>query len=431
MTPVRSASIPQLSPGHSPRIIGGLEVLVHWADGELARDGLSGSDGPEMVGRLRNQRLGLIAHPASVTSRLEFAADALLRTGFDLRALFGPQHGARGEKQDNMIESDHYTDPVTGLPVYSLYGEVRKPTPEMLDGLDALVFDLQDVGTRVYTFIWTMALAMEACAEAGVRFVVLDRPNPIGLDAVEGPVVHPGYESFVGLHPLPLRHGLTVGEIARWLNAPTSRNGRGIGCELEVVRCHRLNKRKWTWGHTNLPWVMPSPNLPEPASCHVYPGMVLLEGTNLSEGRGTTRPFEFFGAPWLDPVALVERLDRAELHGVAFRPCHFEPTFNKHAGQLCGGAQLHAFSSDFKPVRTAVEILVAARELAPDDFAWIKPPYEYEQILPPIDILWGSPTLREGVDRGTTPDEIMRNEDGTVRFSRCAGTRCIDDHELY
>ncbi len=413
---VRRHPIRRLLPDRAPGIIGGLEVLVRSADGDLAQGWPGGSDGPEMVARLRRERLGLIAHPASVTSRLEFAADALLRTGFDLRALFGPQHGARGEKQDNMIESVHYTDPVTGLPVHSLYSEVRKPTPAMLDGLDRLFFDLQDVGTRVYTFVWTMALAMEACAEAGVRFVVLDRPNPIGLDACEGPVVRPGYESFVGLHPLPLRHGLTVGEIANWLNAPTAVGGRGIGCELEVVRCHNLDQRNRDWSATNLPWVMPSPNLPRPASCHVYPGMVLLEGTNLSEGRGTTRPFELFGAPWLDPAALVARLDRAALPGVAFRPCHFEPTFNKHAGQLCGGAQLHPFSSDFEPVRTAVEILVAVRELAPDNFAWIEPPYEYEEVLPPIDILWGSPTLREGVDRAAANEEIMGKPEFAGRF---------------
>ena len=358
---------------------------------------------------LRNGRLGLVVHPASVTRGLELAPDAIREAGFDLRALFGPQHGARGDKQDNMIESDHYADPVTGLPVHSLYGEVRKPTPGMLDGLDALLFDLQDVGVRVYTFVWTMALAMEACAEAGVRFVVLDRPNPIGGERREGPLLRPGFESFVGLHPVPLRHGLTCGELARWL-----KRERGVACDLDVVRAHGW-ERRMSWPDTGLPWVMPSPNLPTPDSCAAYPGMVLLEGTNLSEGRGTTRPFELFGAPWLDPAALVARLARARLPGVALRPCHFEPTFQKHAGRLCGGAQLHVTDPGaFQPVRTAVEILVAARALAPRDFAWREPPYEYEETLPPIDILWGSPTLREGIDDGTTVDEILEAEEAAL-----------------
>ena len=371
---------------------------------------------------LRNSRLGLIAHPASVTLSLTHAADAIRHAGYDLRALFGPQHGARGEKQDNMIESDHYLDPVTGLPVHSLYGEVRKPTPAMLDGLDALLFDLQDVGVRVYTFVWTMALAMEACAEAAVRFVVLDRPNPIGGTRREGPVLRPGYESFVGLHPVPLRHGLTCGEMARWLNEV-----RGIGCDLTVIPCEAW-RRSMLWPDTGLPWVMPSPNLPTPDSCAVYPGMVLLEGTNLSEGRGTTRPFELFGAPWLNPTALAARLADARLPCVLFRPCHFEPTFQKHAGQRCGGAQLHVTDPHaFEPVRTAVEILVAAHALAPHDFAWRQPPYEYEKTLPPIDILWGHPALREGVDAGAGAEEIL---DG-VKAELSAFGESVKRHLLY
>ena len=395
-----------------PRVLPGLDVLLG-GGGESARP-------HGEIARLGHARLGLIVHPASVTSDLVFAADAVRDAGFDLRALFGPQHGARGEKQDNMIESDHYTDPVTGLPVHSLYGEVRKPTTEMLHGLDVLLFDLQDVGVRVYTFMWTMALAMEACAEAGVRLVVLDRPNPIGGTRREGPVLREAYRSFVGLHPVPLRHGLTCGEMARWLN-----DARGIGCDLTVIPCNGW-RREMSWRDTGLPWVMPSPNLPTPDSCVVYPGMVLIEGTNLSEGRGTTRPFELFGAPWLDPIALVARLSSARLPGVVFRPCHFEPTFQKHAGALCGGAQLHVTDADtFEPVRTAVQILVAARALAPQDFAWLRPPYEYEETHPPIDILWGSPALRDGVDAGATAEAILHGVDAELGAFGASVAGCL------
>jgi len=357
---------------------------------------------------LRGLRLGLIHHPASVTPSLSASSVELLARGFDLWALFGPQHGAYGEKQDNMIESGHFRDPVTGLPTHSLYGDVRKPSPEMLAGLDALLFDLQDVGVRVYTFVWTMALAMEACAEAGVRFVVLDRPNPIG-GRREGPVLRSGFESFVGLHPIPLRHGLTCGELARWLVRQ-----RGIDCDLEVVACEGW-ERGMHWQDTGLPWVMPSPNLPTPESCEVYPGMVLLEGTNLSEGRGTTRPFEIFGAPFLDPGDLADALSGSLGPGVALRPCHFEPTFQKHAGVLCGGAQLHVTDVDaFRPVEVAVEILLAARSLGGDAFRWREPPYEYETERLPIDILWGHAGLREGMDRGLSSDAILA-EDAAAR----------------
>ena len=351
---------------------------------------------------LRGRPLGLIAHPASVTPELQASDRALLAAGFDLRALFGPQHGARGEKQDNMIESEGFEDPVSGLPVHSLYGEVRKPTREMLAGLDALLFDLQDVGVRVYTFVWTMALAMEACAEADVRFVVLDRPNPIGGLAREGPVLRTGFESFVGLHPVPLRHGLTCGELARWLNEE-----RGIGCALEVVPCEGW-RRSMQWEETGLPWVLPSPNLPTPDSCRVYPGMVLLEGTNLSEGRGTTRPFEIFGAPWIEPERLAERLEGALGPGVVLRPCHFEPTFQKHAGRICGGGQLHVLDPEaFRPVHAAVAILAAAHDLPGTELRWRDPPYEYETEKPPIDILWGHDGLRRGIDAGEGAEAVL------------------------
>ncbi len=374
------------------------------------RTGLERLLSVERGGHLKGARCGLILHPASVTRELTLAADALLGAGFHVSTLFGPQHGARGEKQDNMIESVHYRDARTGLTVHSLYSEVRKPTPEMLVGLDALLFDLQDVGVRVYTFVWTMALAMEACAEAGVTFVVLDRPNPLGGNVMEGDVLHEAFRSFVGLHPVPLRHALTAGELARWL-----RGARGIDCELEVIPLDGWN-RTATWADTGLPWVMPSPNLPTPDSCAVYPGMVLMEGTNLSEGRGTTRPFELVGAPWLDPFALVASVAPEDHPGLALRPCWFEPTFQKHAGVRCGGVQLHVLEPRaVRSVRTAVALLCAVRAQAPADFAWRPPPYEYEERLMPIDILWGHEGLRTAVDRGATVDEILEGVESRSR----------------
>jgi uncharacterized protein YbbC (DUF1343 family) len=371
---------------------------------------------------LHNAKLGLIAHPASVSPDLTATVDALRESGFNIHALFGPQHGIKGEKQDNMVASASFADPRLGIPVHSLYGAVRKPTPEMLDGLDAVVFDLQDVGVRVYTFVWTMMLAMAACREAGVRFVVLDRPNPINGMTREGPILRAGFESFVGLQPLPLRHGLTLGEAARLAN-----DRFGIGCELDVVPCKGLARSYW-FDETGLPFVSPSPNLPTLDSCTVYPGMVLLEGTNLSEGRGTTRPFELFGAPFVDPHELTLQLDRHALPGVKFRPCHFEPAFQKHAGQLCGGAQLHIVDrAAFRPVEAAVAILHTVRRLAPDEFAWRPPPYEYEEEKQPIDILWGSKALRAATESDVPPQEIMRQANADL-----AGfEEVIEPHLLY
>jgi uncharacterized protein YbbC (DUF1343 family) len=367
---------------------------------------------------LEGSRIGLIVHPASVSRCVESTARLLIEDPrFDVRALFGPQHGARGEKQDNMIESASFVDAETALPVFSLYGEVRKPTPHMLQGLDALVFDLQDVGVRVYTFVWTMTLAMQACRAAGVRFVVLDRPNPITGTIREGPVLEAGFESFVGLHRVPLRHGLTAGELARLANSEF-----GIGCDLDVVALENWDRSSW-FDETGLPWVLPSPNLPTLDSCVVYPGMVLLEGTNLSEGRGTTRPFELFGAPYLDPDRLIGALAEKDLSGVTLRPCWFEPTFQKHAGQLCGGAQLHVTDRRlFRPVRTAVSILSTVRELAPDDFRWLSPPYEYEHERMPIDILWGGDGLRTTIDAGDDTGSLLAAAAVDVRaFEELAG----------
>ncbi|MDH5760251.1 MAG: DUF1343 domain-containing protein [Gemmatimonadota bacterium] len=364
---------------------------------------------------LRPLPAGLIVHPASVTRDLVSSVDALRSVGFDIRALFGPQHGAMGDKQDNMIESGHSVDRRTGLPVHSLYSEVRKPTPAMLEGLEALIFDLQDVGVRVYTFVWTMALAMEACAEAGVKFVVLDRPNPVGGTILEGPVLKPEYRSFVGLYSIPLRHGLTAGELAGYLNGV-----HGIGCDLEVIPCEGWLREMW-WDQTGLPFVLPSPNLPTLDSCIVYPGMVLVEGTELSEGRGTTRPFEFCGAPYLDPHALVDRMGDFDLPGVRFRPSSFEPTFQKYAERLCHGVQLHVTDREtFRSVESTVALFRAVRDLGGDEFSWRLPPYEYEEVLMPVDILWGHDGLRTGIDSGSSPAEILESVPGELDTFRAA-----------
>ncbi|MFW6330588.1 MAG: exo-beta-N-acetylmuramidase NamZ domain-containing protein [Gemmatimonadota bacterium] len=384
----------------------GIEVLL----GERAED-------------FRGARLGLIAPPASVTRGLRSSVEALIdHPGLELAALFGPQHGIRGEKQDNMIESDSFRDPRTRLPVHSLYGDVRKPTPAMLDGIDVLLFDLQDVGVRVYTFVWTMTLAMEACRDAGVRFVVLDRPNPVGGEILEGAVLRPGYESFVGLHPVPLRHGLTAGELARVAN-----EAFGIGADLDVVACEGWRRAHW-FDDTGLPWVLPSPNLPTLDSAILYPGMVLLEGTNLSEGRGTTRPFEIVGAPYLRSRELAERLNDVGLPGVLFRPHGFEPTFNKHAGRLCGGVQIHVTDRlAFRPVDTAVHLLAAARDLAPEHFHWSSPPYEYEAEKRPIDILWGNDRLRTRLNHGDPADAIL----GETRADLASFAELAREHRIY
>jgi uncharacterized protein YbbC (DUF1343 family) len=347
-------------------------------------------------------RVGLIVNPASINSRLEHAADLFFREKrINLTALFGPQHGIRGETQDNMIEWQTFRDSRTGLAAYSLYGETRKPSPEMLDGLDAVVFDVQDVGTRVYTFIYTMALAMEAAKERGKRFIVLDRPNPINGVQIEGNIHEPGFRSFVGMYPIPMRHGMTVAELAGMFNREF-----GINCDLEVVKMEGWRRAMW-FDETRLPWVLPSPNIPTPETTVVYPGAVMFEGTNLSEGRGTTRPFEIVGAPFIEPHRLVERLRRFELPGAVFRPAHFEPTFQKFKGELCGGLQLHVTDRErFKPVITAVAILSAIREIYPDDLSWNQPPYEYVHDKLPFDVINGSAAVREHIEVGTPPAEI-------------------------
>ena len=348
--------------------------------------------------RLTTERVGLLANPASVDGELRHVADLVTALpGVTLAALFGPQHGFRSDVQDNMIETDHARHPVLNVPVYSLYGETREPTAAMLEGLDLLIIDLQDVGTRVYTYIHTMTNCLRACAAQGVPVLVCDRPNPVGGVAVEGPLLEPGFESFVGQYAIPLRHGLTIGELARLCNDTFA-----LGATLEVLPLQGWQRPMYQ-DDTGLPWVLPSPNLPTLDSAIVYPGLVLLEGTNLSEGRGTTRPFELVGAPWLHTHRLTEALNALALPGVHFRPTEFQPTFQKHAGQTCGGCQLHVSDrKTFQSITTAVALFEECRRQAPDHFEWRQPPYEYEDTILPIDILSGSDRLRLELDAGTS-----------------------------
>jgi uncharacterized protein YbbC (DUF1343 family) len=347
---------------------------------------------------LRGARAGLLVHPASVNGRLQHAADVFMRSKkCELKAFFGPQHGIRGETQDNMIEWEGFTDRKTGLPVYSLYGKTRQPEPAMLNDIDLIVIDMQDVGARYYTFIWTMALVMKACEAEGKKAVVLDRPNPIGGRLVEGPVLRQQFRSFVGLHPLPARHGMTIGEISLYL-----RDSFYPLLDLHVMPMKGWKREMW-FEDTGLPWVLPSPNMPTADTAAVYPGMCLLEGTNISEGRGTTRPFEIFGAPFVDPDLFVRQINKLKLGGVIFRPLSFLPTFQKHAGSLCGGAQIHVTNrKTFRPFKTAVAVIRVLSELYPDHFSWKKPPYEYEEVLPPIDILAGTDRLRRDIQKGVS-----------------------------
>ncbi len=354
---------------------------------------------------IRGMRLGAVVHPASVLPGLQHTADALSGSkDFRLVALFGPQHGARGEKQDNMEESESYRDPDTGLPVYSLYGETRRPTEEMLESVDALLFDLQDAGTRVYTFIHTMAYCMEECARFRKRLIVLDRPNPINGRQVEGNLLNPEYKSFVGLHPIPMRHGMTVGELALFLNVEFR-----INCDLKVVEMENWKRSFW-FDQTGLPWIYPSPNLPTLDSATVYPGSVLVEGTTLSEGRGTTRPFELIGAPYIHGRQYSERLNAAGLPGVMFRPAYFQPTFQKWAGRMCGGVQVHVANREaFEPYLTGIAAISAARELYPESFEWRRPPYEYEYEKPPIGILCGGREIPDMIESGVPIDRIRES----------------------
>lgn len=346
--------------------------------------------------RLKGSCGGLIVNPASINRKLEHAINISLKSRkFILKALFGPQHGIRGETQDNMVEWEGFRDGQTGLPVFSLYGHTRKPKAEMLKDIDVMVIDLQDIGSRYYTFIWTMELCMQACTEMNKSVVILDRPNPIGGHKIEGPVLDMKFASFIGRRPLPIRHGMTIGEIGIYL-----RNEFYPNLDIHVINMRGWRRKMW-FDDTKLPWVMTSPNMPSMDTATVYPGMCLLEGTTLSEGRGTTRPFEIFGAPFIEPEKLVRHLKESNLPGVVFRPMYFQPTFHKHAGTLCGGAQIHITDREkFRPFKTGVAVLKAVYDLFPDYFAWRQPPYEYETERMPIDILAGTDRLRKDIENG-------------------------------
>lgn len=353
-------------------------------------------------GKLKGSCVGLLAHPASVNISLKHTVNIFLSLKkFKLKALFGPQHGIKGETQDNMVEWRGFRDRKTGLPVYSLYSHTRKPEPSMLKDIDVLVIDLQDIGSRYYTFIWTMELCMQACLESGKSVVILDRPNPLGGVLTEGPVDNTAYASFVGQRPLPVRHGMTIGEIGSYLKGEFYRP-----LDLHVIAMQGWKRKMW-FDETGLPWVMPSPNMPALDTAIVYPGMCLVEGTNLSEGRGTTRPFEIFGAPFIEPERLVKQLEKFKLPGVVFRPMYFLPAFQKHAGKLCGGAQIHITSRErFKPFKTGVAVIKAVHDLYPKYFQWKNPPYEYEKEKMPIDILAGTDMLRKDIEKGKSVNSM-------------------------
>ena len=362
---------------------------------------------PEVV---RNRRIGLVTNPAAVDRQLGMAIDRLSAASgpnWTLTRLFGPEHGVRGDYVAGGLVPDS-VDEITGLPVSSLYGPDKKPTAAMLRDVDVLVVDLQDVGVRFYTYQVTAANCLEAGAEHGRPVLILDRPNPIGGVAVEGPPVQAGFDSFVGRRGQPIRHGLTLGELTRSVN-----EAERIGADLHVVQVEGWRREEW-WDVTDLPWVIPSPNLPTLDTATVYPGTCLLEGTLLSEGRGTTRPFEIVGAPWIEPYRWAATLNERQLPGVHFRPLWFQPVASKHQGIRCGGVQLHVTDrQSFRPAATGVHVIETARRLWPKEFGW-RPAAGIVGAMPSIDRLYGSSGLREQIDAGANAETIVRGWDTSV-----------------
>ena len=357
--------------------------------------------------QLAGARVGLLANPTSVTCELEHAIDVLRARGVDLVRLFGPEHGVRAEAQDMEAVAEQH-DPISGIPTVSLYGasfDSLKPTQDALADLDIVVADIQDIGARYYTYAYTVGLMMEACGQAGVEVWVLDRPNPINGEAVEGNVVRQELFSFVGMQPLATRHGMTLGELALFF-----RDFGGWECQLEVVQMRGWHREMW-FDDTGLPWVMPSPNMPTLDTATVYPGQCLLEGTEASEARGTTRPFELFGAPWVDPVALRDKLRGYDLPGVRFRLASFRPMFQKHAGQTCAGLQLHVSNREiYETMSTSYALLSALLELH-EAFGWRSQAYEFVDDELAIDLLLGERRLRACLEAGDDPVELARTHD--------------------
>ncbi len=351
---------------------------------------------------LQGARVGLICNQASVDHHLRHAADILHEhPSVQLRALFGPQHGIRGDVQDNMIETEHTVDLQTGLPIHSLYSETREPTDAMLNDLDLLIFDMQDVGCRIYTFAYTMANSMVAAKRTGKKVIVCDRPNPINGVNVAGNVLEPEQASFVGQFAIPTRHGMTLGELALLFNKHF-----GIDCDLEVVPMEKWERKFWL-DQTDSPWVMPSPNIPTLDSATVFPGTVHFEGTQLSEGRGTTRPFELIGAPYIDAERYAGHLNELHLPGVFFRSCIFRPTFQKHAGVSCGGVQIHVTDRDaFEPVIAGLHMVKVAHDLYPNEFRWKEPPYEYVYDRNPFDVISGTSSIRQAIEEGSSIETL-------------------------
>ncbi len=355
--------------------------------------------------RFKGQRLGLLSNQASLNRKLETARTVLLkRLPGQLRAIFGPQHGYGGEDQDNMVETPHTRDSKLNIPVFSLYAESREPNPEMFDLIDTLMVDLQDVGTRVYTFSATMLNCMKAAARLGKKIVVLDRPNPLGGHALEGNRLSTELFSFVGAASLPMRHGLTMGEMARLFNRVFA-----LECDLEIIPMIGWN-RQMTWPETGLKWFMPSPNMPFYDTALVYPGQVIWEGTQVSEGRGTCRPFEIFGAPYFEPALIRECLDSRALSGCRLQDYLFRPTFHKWSGQLCRGFMIHVVDSDrYRPYYTSLALLQAVISVHVEHFEWKAPPYEYEYKKKPIDLILGSASLRHGLESGRSLSSLRKD----------------------
>ena len=380
-----------------------------------------GSDLLLSSSRLKGSRVGIVCNHASLDRGFLHIVDRLAAADhLTLAAIFGPQHGFRSDVQDNMIETPHASDPGRRVPIYSLYSETREPTAEMLKGIDVLVIDLQDVGARIYTYIYTMANCMRACARHGIPVIVCDRPNPIGGTDVEGARLMPGFESFVGQFPIPMRHGMTIGELARFFNEVFA-----IGATLEIIAMEGWRRDMYA-DETGLPWVMPSPNMPTLDTAIVYPGTVLFEGIMLSEGRGTTRPFELVGAPWIEAERFARDMNALGLTGVYFRPAVFEPTFQKHAKQTCGGCQIHVIARHlFKPVLVGVALAGMFRRTHPSKFEWRQPPYEYEHDKMPIDILAGSDTLRKQIEAGMPATEIAASWRADEEAFRAARERFL------